>query len=128
MQIHEVISPLKKFLAVIRVKNSQAKTVIEAETQTQARMLLSKMYGASNVVSVTSVSVDESLDAQPTASQLKHAQIISSLTDQITRNANTLRPTKRDFLIAYKRYKTKQKRANLEYERQQRLNNSSNSK
>jgi len=50
MQIHEVISPLKKFLAVIRVKNTQAKTVIEAETQTQARLLLSKMYESPRIL------------------------------------------------------------------------------
>jgi hypothetical protein len=43
------------------------------------------------------------------------------LTSQITQNANKLKPTQKDIEIAVNRYKTNQKRANREYEKQLRL-------
>lgn len=121
MRINEVISPLKKYLATVRVSGTMAKTLIDAESSSHATLLLRKMYGKSNVVSVSCVHLDETLIAQPLASQAKHAEVINNLTSQITQNANKLKPTQKDIAIAVNRYKTNQKRANREYQKQLRL-------
>lgn len=122
MRINEVVSPLKKYLATVRVSGTMAKTLIDAESSSHAILLLGKMYGKSNVVSVTCVHLDETLIAQPLPSQIKHSEVINNLTSQITSNANKLRPTKRDIQIAVDRVKTNQKRANLEYDKKMRIN------
>ena len=121
MRINEVVSPLKKYLATVRVSGTMAKTLIDAESSSHATLLLRKMYGKSNVVSVSCVHLDETLIAQPLPSQAKHSEVINNLTSQITSNANKLRPTQKDIAIAVNRYKTNQKRANREYEKQLRL-------
>ena len=121
MRINEVVSPLKKYLATVRVSGTMAKTLIDAESASQARLLLGKMYGKSNVVSVTCVHLDETLIAQPLPTQVKHDEVINNLTKQITQNANKLKPTQKDIEIAVNRYKTNQKRANREYEDKRRL-------
>ena len=121
MRINEVVSPLKKYLAIVRVSGTMAKTLIDAESSSNAILLLGKMYGKSNVVSVSCVHLDETLIAQPLPSQAKHSEVINNLTSQITSNANKLRPTQKDIAIAANRYKTNQKRANREYEKQLRL-------
>ena len=121
MRINEVVSPLKKYLATVRVSGTMAKTLIDAESSSNAILLLGKMYGKSNVVSVSCVHLDETLIAQPLPSQAKHSEVINNLTSQITSNANKLRPTQKDIAIAVNRYKTNQKRANREYEKQLRL-------
>ena len=122
MRINEVVSPLKKYLATVRVSGTMAKTMIDAESSSQATLLLGKMYGKNNVVSVTTVHLDETLIPQPLPSQEKHNEVINNLTKQITQNANKLRPTKRDIQIAVDRVKTNQKRANREYEQKMRIN------
>ena len=121
MRINEVISPLKKFIATVSIKGTQAKTMIDAESSSHATLLLGKLYGKSNVVSVTCVHLDETLIAQPLPSQMKHSEVINNLTSQITSNANKLKPTQKDLEIAINRYKTNQKRANREYEDKRRL-------
>ena len=121
MQIHEVISPLKKYLAIVKVKGTQAKTIIYADTTTHARLLLKKQFGQSNVVSVSCTHIDETLIQEPIPSQEKHSEVINNLTNQITKNANKLKPTKRDIEIAIDRYKTNQKRVNRDFEEKQRL-------
>ena len=121
MQINEVISPLKKYLATVKVKGTQAKTVIYAETTTHARLMLEKQFGQSNVVSVSCTHIDETLITQPLPSQEKHSEVINRLTSLITKNANKLRPTKKDLEIAIDRYKTNQKRVNRDFEEKQRL-------
>jgi tRNA 2-selenouridine synthase SelU len=121
MRINEVISPLKKYLATVRVSGTMAKTIIDAESSSYATLLLSKMYGKSNVVSVTCVHLDETLIAQPLPSQVKHSEVINNLTSQITKNANKLQPTQKDIEIAINNYKSNQKRANREYENKRRL-------
>lgn len=122
MRINEVINPLKKYLATVRVSGTMAKTLIDAESSSQATLLLGKMYGKNNVVSVTCVHLDETLIPQPIPSQEKHNEVINNLTKQITQKANKLRATKRDIQIAVDRYKTNQKRANLEYDKEMRIN------
>ena len=121
MRINEVVSPLKKYLATVRVSGTMAKTLIDAESSSHATLLLRKMYGKSNVVSVSCVHLDETLIAQPLPSQMKHSEVINNLTSQITSNANKLKPTQKDLEIAINRYKTNQKRANREYEDKRRL-------
>jgi tRNA 2-selenouridine synthase SelU len=121
MRINEVISPLKKYLATVRVSGTMAKTLIDAESSSHATLLLGKIYGKSNVVSVTCIHLDETLIAQPLPSQIKHSEVINNLTSQITQNANKLKPTQKDIEIAVNRYKTNQKRANREYEDKRRL-------
>ena len=121
MRINEVVSPLKKYLATVRVSGTMAKTFIDAESSSHATLLLGKMYGKSNVVSVSCVHLDETLIAQPLPSQAKHSEVINNLTSQITKQANKLKPTQKDIEIAVNRYKTNQKRANREYQKQLRL-------
>ena len=121
MRINEVVSPLKKYLATVRVSGTTAKTMIDAESTSHATLLLGKLYGKSNVVSVTCIHLDETLIAQPLPSQMKHSEVINNLTSQITQNANKLKPTRKDIEIAVNRYKTNQKRANREYEDKRRL-------
>jgi len=95
--------------------------LIDAESSSHATLLLGKMYGKSNVVSVSCVHLDETLIAQPLPCQVKHSEVINKLTSQITKNANKLQPTQKDIEIAVNRYKTNQKRANREYEKNRRL-------
>lgn len=122
MKINEVINSINKYLAIVRVKNSQVKTTIEAESSSQATLLLGKLYGEKNVMSVTHIKLDEQVKLEPVPSDIKHERIISDLTNKITNYANRFRPTQHDMNIALKRYKTKQKRVNLELEKQQHLN------
>jgi hypothetical protein len=120
MRINEVVSPLKKYLATVRVSGTMAKTMIDAYSSSQATLLLGKMYGKNNVVSVTCVHLDETLIPQPLPTQVKHDEVINNLTKQITQKANKLRATKQDIQIAVDRYKMNQKRANREYEQKMR--------
>jgi hypothetical protein len=55
MRINEVTSPLNKFIATVRVKGTQARTLIDAESASHARLMLEKQYGEKNVVSVSHI-------------------------------------------------------------------------
>ena len=121
MKIFEIISSLNKYLATVRVKNSQVKTTVEAESSSQAMLLLGKTYGDKNVISVTHIKLDEQIKLEPIPSDVKHERIISDLTKKITNYSNRLRPNQRDINIALNRYKTKQKRVNLALEKQKHL-------
>jgi len=122
MRINEVISPLKKFIATVSVKGTQAKTMIDAESSSQARLLLGKQYGEKNVSSLSHINLEEQSIVQPTASQVKHEKLVRWLTNKITLSMNRPRFTQQDVHKAVERYKTRQKRANLELEKQQALN------
>jgi len=122
MKINEVISSLNKYLAIVHVKNSQVKTTVEAESSSQAILLLGKIYGEKNVLSVTRIKLDEQVKLEPIPSDVKHERVIRNLTNKITNYANRLRPTQHDMNIALKRYKSNQKRVNLERKKQQHLN------
>ena len=121
MRINEVINPLKKFIATVSVKGTQAKTMIDAESASQARLLLGKQYGEKNVVSVSHISLDEQHSISATPSELKHEKVVNYLTNKITRIKNRPKVTQKDVHKAVERYKTRQKRANLELEKQQEL-------
>ena len=58
--------------------------------------------------------------ATPIADQLKHELVIRRLTRQLTRKSNLPNPTQQDVDTAIERYKTNQKRVDLDY--QKRLN------
>ena len=106
MKINEVINSLNKYLAIVRVKNSQVKTTVEAESSSQAMLLLGKMYGEKNVMSVTHIKLDEQVKLEPIPSDVRHERIIRDLTNKITNYANRLRPTQHDMNIALKCYRT----------------------
>jgi hypothetical protein len=72
-------------------------------------------------MSVTHIKLDEQVKLEPIPSDVKNELIIQNLTNKITNYANRLRPSQHDMNIALKRYKTKQKRVNLELEKQQHL-------
>ena len=105
----------------VRVKGTQARTIIDAESSSQARLLLGKQYGEKNVVSVSQINLDEQVTAQPTASQVKHERLVRWLTNKITMSMNRPHFTQQDVRKAIDRYKTRQKRVNLELEKQQAL-------
>ena len=60
MRLNEFSSPLNKFLVPVKVHGTSVKTLIHAESQSQARLLLGKMFGKDNVQSVNSISTNES--------------------------------------------------------------------
>lgn len=124
MRINEVINPLKKFIATVSVKGTQAKTMIDAESSSQARLMLGKQYGEKNVGSVSHIHLDEQVIAQPIASQIKHERLVKWLTNKLTLSNNRPRFTQQDVHKAVERYKIRQKRANLEVEKQQTLSQS----
>ena len=75
MQITEVINPLKKFIATVKVKGNQARTIIDAESASQARLMLAHIYGEKNVVSVSHINLDECKSVLPTSSLVKHHRL-----------------------------------------------------
>jgi hypothetical protein len=63
MRLNEFKSPLKKFLATVKVSGTTAKTIIDCDSASLAQLLLGKMFGKANVISVSSLSLDESVNA-----------------------------------------------------------------
>jgi hypothetical protein len=53
MRLDEISSSLKKYTVTVKVDGSSIKTTIHAESQSQARQLLVKLYGKNNVQSIT---------------------------------------------------------------------------
>jgi hypothetical protein len=60
MRLNEFSSPLNKFLVTVKVHGTSVKTLIHAESQSQARLLLGKMFGKDNVQAVNSFLTNES--------------------------------------------------------------------
>jgi hypothetical protein len=60
MRLNEFSSPLNKYLVTVKVHGTSVKTFIHAESQSQARLLLGKMFGKDNVQSINSISTNES--------------------------------------------------------------------
>jgi hypothetical protein len=63
MKINEVTNPLKSYIATVRVvingTGSTARTTITADNQQQARLMLTLLYGAWNILSISEI-VNES--------------------------------------------------------------------
>jgi hypothetical protein len=121
MRINEVVSPLKKFIATVNVKGTQSRTIIDAESESQARLLLAKQYGDKYVVSVSRINLDEQVSVNAIPSEIKHEKVVNYLTKKITQFANKPRYTQDDIRRAVERYKTNLKRANLELEKRQKF-------
>ena len=49
MRLNEFSSPLNKYLVTVKVHGTSVKTLIHAESQSQARLMLGKMFGKDNV-------------------------------------------------------------------------------
>ena len=60
MRLNEFSSQLNKYLVTVKVHGTSVKTLIHAESQSQARLLLGKMFGKDNVQSINSISTNES--------------------------------------------------------------------
>ena len=60
MRLNEFSSQLNKFIATVKVHGTSVKTLIHAESHSQARLLLCKMFGKDNVQSINSISTNES--------------------------------------------------------------------
>jgi hypothetical protein len=60
MRLNEISSPLNKYLVTIKVHGSSVKTLIHAESQSHARLMMGKMFGKDNVQSINSFSTNES--------------------------------------------------------------------
>jgi hypothetical protein len=62
MRLNEFSSSLNKYKATVKVEGNSVRTIIHAESQSHARMLLGKMFGKDNVQSITSeskINIDE---------------------------------------------------------------------
>lgn len=103
MLINEVICPLKKFLATVSVKGTQARTTSEADSESQARLLLGKQYGEKTVVSVSHVNLSEQMVVSPIPNEVKHQQMVNYLTNKIIKLANRPRFTQADIRAAGER-------------------------
>lgn len=121
MRINEVTSPLHKFIAAVRVKGTQARTLIDAESASQARLMLEKQYGEKNVISVSHIKLDEQQTVNIVPYNLQHEKMVRYLTNKITHMKNRPHFTNQDIHRAVERYKTRQKRANLEFDKQQKI-------
>jgi hypothetical protein len=60
MRLNEFSSPLNKYLVTVKVHGTSVKTLIHAESQSHARLMLGKMFGKDNVQSINSISSNES--------------------------------------------------------------------
>jgi hypothetical protein len=135
VKIKEIINCVQSFAATVRIKGGKtttpSKTIIYAENATQARYLLSAMYGDDSVVSVSKVSESDLSEAVPnrtipradekpvsrvlpTAYSHKLAQ--NALLSQMKQNALQAKPTVDDLRIAQDDFETEQKRVDREYD------------
>ena len=144
MKITEIVSGVHSYVATVRVKRGKttttAKTIIHAESITQARNLLSLMYGDDSVVSVSKVSESDLNETSvnqvvpnrttprpsqtqvpkliprvlPTAYTHKLAQ--NALITQMKRNALQVKPTIDDLRAAQDKFETEQKRIDRAYD------------
>ena len=60
MRLKEFSLPLNLYLITVKVRSTSVKTLIHAESQSHARLLLGKMFGKDNVQSINSISTNES--------------------------------------------------------------------
>jgi hypothetical protein len=144
MKITEIVNGVHCYVATVRAKRGKttttAKTIICAESTTQARNLLSLMYGDNSVVSVSKVSesdlnetnmnqvVPNRTTPRPTHTQATkpiprvlptaytHKLTQNSLLAQMKRNALHVKPTIDDLRAAQDKFEGEQKRIDREYE------------
>ncbi len=131
MKITEIVNGIHCHVATVRIKRrkttAKAKTIIYAENATQARNLLSAMYGDDSVVSVTKISESDVKEAVPNGTVAKPAPRVlpiaythklaqDTLVNQMKRNALQLKPTINDLRAANDDFEVEQKRVNRAYD------------
>ena len=122
MRLYEFSSKIKTYIARVKLKNGSTVTATErTESLSYARQIFNHKYGENNVSSVSHLYLDEQKTIKATPSQLKHEKIVNYLTNKITRIKNRPKVTQQDVRKAVERYKTRQKRANLELQKQQEI-------
>ena len=131
MKITEIVNGIYCFTAIVRAVNGKsrttARTMIFADGISQARALLSSMYGKDNVLSVSRVSeahLDEAVPngtaknsvprILPTAYTHKLAQ--NALLAQMKHNALQVKPTIDDLRAAQDKFEGEQKRIDRAYD------------
>ena len=60
MRLNEFSSPLNKYLITVKINGASVKTTIDAQSQSQASLLLGKIFGKKNVQSICSIKKNES--------------------------------------------------------------------
>ena len=60
MRLNEFSSPLNKYLITVKIDAVSVKSTIEAQSQSQASLLLGKIFGKKNVQSICSIAKNES--------------------------------------------------------------------
>jgi hypothetical protein len=94
MRLNEFTSPLNKYLITVKIDGVSVKSTIEAQSQSQASLLLGKIFGKKNVQSICSSAKNESinntsinLDEQTSTSDLaKLWQMVSQSVFQAVEN------------------------------------------
>ena len=144
MKITEIVNGVHCYVATVRIKRGKstttAKTITFAENPTQARNLLSAMYGDNSVVSVSKVSESDLNETnlnqtvpfrttpRPTPTQVPkpiprilptaytHKLAQKALLNQLKRNKLHVKPTIDDLKAAKGDFEAEQKSINREYE------------
>ena len=135
MRITEIIKNIYCYAATIRAKQANStltvKTVIWANGILEARALLSAMYGADSVVSVTRVTHDQVNESVPNGAgpqdtpkpapqllptALKRNQAQRWLLAQMKQKSLRIKPTNHDLALAQDDFDIEQKRINLDYD------------
>ena len=148
MKITEIVNAVHCYVATVRAKRGKTtttvKTIIHAENATQARNLLSLMYGDESVVSVTKVNesdlhetyLNQAVPNRTTAPQAPrpaqtqapkpvprilptaytHKLAQNALLAQMKRNALHVKPTIDDLRAAQDKFEGEQKRIDRDYD------------
>jgi hypothetical protein len=131
MKVIEIVNEIHRYVATVRIKRGKSttasKTIIYAESTTQARTLLSAMYGDDCVVSVKKVSESDlsetvskrskpNLVPQVMPTEYTHDLAQKLLLKQLKQNALHLKPTVHDLKVAQSDFEIEQKRVDREYE------------
>ena len=129
MKITEIVNGIHYYVATVRIKRGKttaaARTIIYAENATQARNLLSAMYGDDSVVSVNKVAESDLNETVPSGTISSHVPKLlptaythklaqNALVNQMKRNALQVKPTSDDVRIAQDDFETEQKLVNRE--------------
>jgi hypothetical protein len=132
MNIKEIVNEILSFQATVRVKcgdlSNTMKTIIWADSISQARATLSEIFDDSNVMSVSRiseaeineaglVSPDQIINPRVFPNRYKRDFAQKLLLKQLKRNAMIVRPTANDLKAARSDFEAEQKRVNSEYEK-----------
>lgn len=97
MKIHEVAQPMSQFAATVRVVFQRsaitAHTTITADSMMAARAMLSHVYGAQNVLSVSPLATHSTIDEQTKTLSASELQVrsMSDRAKQLNQQAQQLK-------------------------------------